>query len=110
MKIIIADVIDVPYAILRKHGSMLFDVLDRAIAKNEKIEISFKGLASLNSAFVNASLGKLYSKYGDKLEDVLLFSDIKKEEWKNIIKASIFLSLNPKEAQKLDRIISELFG
>ena len=58
--------------ISRGLGGLLFEKLNESIEKSENIELSFEGISSCSSAFLNASIGKLYLKFDSSVIEKLL--------------------------------------
>lgn len=63
MTVNISDVLNSKDAILHSEGLKVFDLIDKAISKKEPVTLSFTGLRNCSSAFLNASIGKLYINY-----------------------------------------------
>ncbi len=51
----------------RSLGALLFEKLNEGLKKSENIELSFEGISNCSSAFLNASIGKLYLNFDQEL-------------------------------------------
>jgi len=45
-------------------GSNLFMVLNNCLKNNEQIEVSFEGVRTISSSYLNSSIGELFDIYG----------------------------------------------
>jgi hypothetical protein len=109
MVIKVLDIIETPNAILQKFGWQVYDFLSDKIENGQTIELSFEGLSNLTSSFCNASIGKLYTQYGETLEEKFKIIGITDEYWQERIEESKLLALNPEKAKELSHIVADLF-
>lgn len=69
MKYIVKDIIDLDTALVRKDANKLYNELYNVISKNilsskeEKIEVSFKGIEYIGILFCQNSIGKLFEVF-----------------------------------------------
>jgi len=59
----IRDLIKVDFAVTTEDGDSVFKTLDHHFQNGEKITLDFSEIAILTTAFLNAAIGQLYSKY-----------------------------------------------
>ena len=61
-RIIVRDIINSELAVSTEKGDLVFNELNSKLENNEKVIIDFKGIDLMITAFLNAAIGKLYSK------------------------------------------------
>ena len=59
----VRDLIKVDFAVTTEDGDVVFKILDRHFKDGEKTILDFSGIYILTTAFLNAAIGQLYSKY-----------------------------------------------
>lgn len=68
------------YAISIEKADILYGQLDKAIANKEHVNISFKDIEILITAFLNNAVGRLYEKYStEEIEKYLNFIDMNEQ-------------------------------
>ena len=73
----IKELIGSDSAISTEDGDKLFQRIDKAIKKQASVQISFKDIKLITTAFLNAGIGQLYSEYeGNELNQKLEVLDI----------------------------------
>ena len=63
IKIPIKELVGSDSAISTEDGNELFQRIDEALKNEASIQISFKGIKLITTAFLNAAIGQLYGKY-----------------------------------------------
>jgi hypothetical protein len=64
MKILkVKDLINVDFAVTTDDGDSVYKILDRHFVNREKVILNFSEIYILTTAFLNAAIGQLYSKY-----------------------------------------------
>lgn len=62
-------------------GDKLFTQINTFLSENKKVNISFKNVSLITSAFLNSAIGKLYGIYtGDQLKDLISVSEMKESD------------------------------
>jgi len=61
-RLIVKDIINSELAVSTEKGDLLFNELNSKLENNEQVIIDFKGVDLIITAFLNAAIGKLYSK------------------------------------------------
>lgn len=59
----VKDLIKVDFAVTTDDGDSVFKILDIHFENGEKTILDFSGIYILTTAFLNAAIGQLYSKY-----------------------------------------------
>lgn len=108
MTIKILDIIKTPNAILHSFGLKVFEEITPYLEKNIKIELSFSGLKNVNSAFCNASVGKVYFDFSSVAHNLIL-TDVYNPLWQEKIDDAILLASKPEKIKTQNEAISELF-
>lgn len=67
----INTVIDGNFAVTTDDGNLVFNLLDKYLSTQNKIKLDFSEIKVLTTAFLNAAIGQLYSKY--KSEEIAPF-------------------------------------
>jgi len=76
---ILSDLVSDTYT--NASGYTLYTFLEKHIASDDKVELSFKGASPTSSSFLNSSFGELIEKYGfDKFKAHLKLSDLSKSQ------------------------------
>jgi len=60
-KIIIKDVIKSPLAVSTQQGKKVFEIIRQELNKKNAVNVDFSGLTAITTAFLNLSIGRLYS-------------------------------------------------
>ncbi|HOU99101.1 MAG TPA: STAS-like domain-containing protein [Bacteroidales bacterium] len=62
-------------------GEKVFKKIDQALSNNLKVELDFQNINLIITAFLNAAIGQLYSKYSsEELNNNLKLLNIKQED------------------------------
>lgn len=99
MKISVFDIIQNETAAFQEEGEMIYILLEKSILKGEAVELSFEEIEMCSSRFLNASIGRLYSNYGqDRVNSFLTVSGITQdnEVISSSIERAIDIALRPK--------------
>lgn len=59
----IYEVIGGNFAVTTDDGNLVFNLLDKNLEDHQNIKLDFSGIIVLTTAFLNAAIGQLYSKY-----------------------------------------------
>lgn len=71
-KIIVKDIIGSNKAVSSEKGEIVFKAIDSSLSQSENIILDFENIELMTTAFLNAAIGQLYSKYtGKQLNDHL---------------------------------------
>jgi len=62
MKLTVSDIVAGTFS--NADGLVLKLAIDNALAYNEQVIISFEGISSLSSSFLNSSIGEIFEHYG----------------------------------------------
>ena len=60
--LVIKDIINSELAVSTENGEKVFNLVDSCLQNSEKVELDFAGVTIMITAFLNAAIGKLYSK------------------------------------------------
>lgn len=98
-------------AISTEEGDSLYQRIETALDKEISVQVSFKNIQLITTAFLNAAIGQLYKKYtSDQLNEKLEILDMEPtdiEILKRVISVAKKYFENPKEFEK---IIDEELG
>ena len=101
IKITIKELIGSDSAISTEDGDKLFQRIDKALKNNALVQISFKDIKLITTAFLNAGIGQLYGGYeGDELNkklEILEIGSTDLEVLKKVIEAAKKYFNNQKE-------------
>lgn len=72
----LATIISSPFCVSTEDGKMVHDRISQEISLKHNVELSFKGVARLTTAFLNAAIGQLYDEYSDEyIKQHLFYKD-----------------------------------
>ena len=91
-------------AISTEEGDSLYQRIEKALDKEISVQISFKNIQLITTAFLNAAIGQLYKKYtSDQLNEKLKILDMEPtdiEILNRVISVAKKYFENPKEFEK----------
>lgn len=81
IKVIIKDITGNNLAVSAADGDLVFEKVVEGIDKGEKVVLDFTGIDLTITAFMNASIGKLYGKYEtETIRELLDIVNLQNEE------------------------------
>lgn len=73
----VQGIINSPFCVDVTDGEKIYDLLYRSIQEKQYINLSFKGIELVITAFLNVAIGKLYKDFDDKtIKEYLIKSDL----------------------------------
>jgi len=66
VKIVITEVIDSEFCVASDDGQMLHNKIADVFEENRNVELSFRGIERLTTAFLNAAIGQLYNEFSEE--------------------------------------------
>ena len=81
--LVIKDIINSELAVSTENGNKVFEIVDSYLQQNEKVELDFRGITIMITAFLNAAIGSLYSKKeytGQFLNDHLTLENVEEDD------------------------------
>ncbi len=81
--LVIKDIINSELAVSTENGNKVFEIVDSYLQKKEKVELDFAGINIMITAFLNAAIGRLYSKKeytADFLNEYLKLENVEKDD------------------------------
>lgn len=98
-------------AISVSDGDAIFRKIDAALSRNLKVVLDFQNINLIITAFLNACIGQLYSKYtSEQLRESLILKNIKPENnhlFNKVIRRAKEYFNNPAEFEKS---VNEVLG
>jgi hypothetical protein len=77
----INEVIGGNFAVTTDDGNLVFQLLDKNLAEKTKTKLDFSDVIVLTTAFLNAAIGQLYSKYkSDEISPYLKLINVANED------------------------------
>lgn len=77
----INEVIGGNFAVTTDDGNLVFNLIDKNLSGNEKTKLDFSDVIVLTTAFLNAAIGQLYSKYkSDEIAPFLKLINVADED------------------------------
>lgn len=111
IKIVVFDIIGGNSAISPADGDTLFKQIDKFLSEKQNVELDFANITLITTAFLNAAIGQLYSKYtGVDLNTMLSLKNIAPEDvplFKKVIERAKEFFANP---SAFDQTAKETFG
>lgn len=71
--IYVTSILKSPSAIFYSDGLRVFEVIKKALSKNDNVILSFLGIKEVTTAFLKASIGKAYSNYSEEIIEKKIF-------------------------------------
>ncbi len=65
-KVAIRDVIDSSVAVSTEKAQRVYQILEEKLDQGETVELSFAGIESVITAFLNTGIGQLYGKFSSQ--------------------------------------------
>lgn len=92
-------------------GSAVFSLINRGLLEKQDVKLDFTGIEVVTSAFLNAAIGQLYSKFGSKeLNEHLKITNLPIED-KALLRKVIERAKDYFQDQKsFDQRINDLYG
>ena len=81
--LVIKDIIKSELAVSTEKGNEVFEIIDSFLQRREKIELDFAGINIMITAFLNAAIGRLYSKKeytAEFLNEYLKLENVEKDD------------------------------
>jgi hypothetical protein len=77
----LTEIVGSDLCIASEDGQKVHDAIKKALQEEKRIQISFKNVDDLTSAFLNSAIGQLYGEFSeDQLRDSLTVSDASYED------------------------------
>lgn len=107
-KLKIFEIVGSSTAVSTEAGQKVFSLLDKAFQNNITTILDFKEIRLMTSAFLNAAIGQLYSKYNsDKLQLLIKLENISNQD-KLLIKKVVDAAKEYfSNKEKMDKIIDQ---
>lgn len=92
-------------------GQELFRRINTAFEVGDIVELDFEGIELIISAFMNAAIGQLYSKYDSEfIRDHILLKNLSNEDLFNLKMVTDTAKLYFKDRNRFKDLMSEDFG
>lgn len=109
MQIKVIDVIESNIAVSASKGELLLKELSEAIESSTNVELDFKGITDLTTAFLNVAIGHLYKKFSsEELNEKLRISNLDSIDLYLVKQVIDRVKKNEKEEQELKQLIREV--
>jgi hypothetical protein len=99
-KLIISDIINGTSAVSSDDGQLVYEKMEKALQNDKKVELDFKDIEILTTAFLNAAIGQLYSNHtSEELNSRLKVENVSQEDltlFKKVIHRAKEYYTNPK--------------
>lgn len=98
MKLIIADIIQSRTAAYQDEGQHVYTLLEESMRVPQSFTLSFQGLETCSTRFLNASIGRLYRAFPfDDINSKMTITDISDDDkvLPEMIRRAIDKALNP---------------
>lgn len=59
----LAEVIGLPFCVSQDDGNAIFSSIEAALDTGDRVQVSFRNVETVISAFLNAAIGQLYGRY-----------------------------------------------
>ena len=100
----VSEIINSDSAVSPKDGDLVYVEIDRSISENKVVKLDFSGIRILITAFLNAAIGQLYSKYDSRqLNKLLKLTNVADEDkilFKKVVERAKEYFANKKEFEE----------
>ena len=100
----VSEIINSDAAVSASDGNLVFIEIDEGISENKVIELDFSGIRILITAFLNAAIGQLYSKFdSEQLNKLLKLTNVADEDkilFKKVVERAKEYFANKKEFEE----------
>ena len=81
IKISVFGVVGSPLCVASDDGQKVYERLNTALEASRSVELSFRNVTTLTSAFLNAAIGQLYSTFSEEqIRDLLKVEDAEQDD------------------------------
>jgi STAS-like domain of unknown function (DUF4325) len=105
------DIIGSPLAVSAEDGQLVHDKIAPLLHEGQCVVLSFDGVNTVISAFLNAAVGQLYGKFSeDKIRELLTVADISQEDiglLKHVVENAKAYFRDPERYRRAVRPLSE---
>lgn len=99
--LLVREIIKSDVAVSTDDGDLVFAEINKALSLGQSVELDFSGIQILITAFLNAAIGRLYSKYdSDQLNAMLKLINVANEDkvlFKKVVERAKEYFANKKE-------------
>ncbi len=108
----IFSIVGSTFCVEAEDGEKVYELIERALTENKKVEISFLNIELLTTAFLNSAIGKLYSGFSEvKIRELLSVKDITSSgavSLKRVVETAKAFYKNPEALQdSISKILEE---
>ena len=81
LKINVLEIVGNPLCVASDDGQKVCDAIARALKEKRRVEVSFRNIKSLTSAFLNAAIGQLYGMFTpETIRQMVRVADMEKDD------------------------------
>lgn len=104
------NIVNSPFCVDAADGEKIYNLLHKAISEKKHVNLSFKGIELVITAFLNIAVGKLYKDFDDNTIKTYLtktdLSETFESSWEKVIAGAPIYYSNQKEIERnIDDII-----
>lgn len=75
----IANVLNKNFAVSQEDAQKVYPILENALNRHEKVQLSFKGMETCSTIFLRNTLGQLYLSFGPEVDGLIQIIEIAEE-------------------------------
>lgn len=106
----VRDIIGSPLCVSAEDGQILHDKIAPLVRDNMKVILSFQGVDTVISAFLNAAVGQLYGEFSeDRVKGLLSFAELTDEDLTLVQRVGENAVIYFENAEQFDRAWREEF-
>ena len=107
----IISVVGDSYCIEAEDGEKVFHLINKAIADNKKVILSFLNVDMLTTAFLNTAIGQLYRDFSEeKIKEYLSVKDMTQNGLNALKRVVETAKIYYKDPESMQRSINEILG
>lgn len=111
MVLSIFEIVGSPLCVASGDGQKVYDRLLVALREGRNVELSFRNISTLTSAFLNAAIGQLYGEFSEELiRSLLTVQDMQADDLSLLKRVVETAKQYFREPKKFDQAMQETLG
>ena len=108
VRISMFEIVGGPLCVASNDGQRIYDRLAAALKANRSVTLSFRKVATLTAAFLNAAIGQLYGTFSEeKIRSQLKVEDMEQGDLALLKRVVDNAKLYFKDPQRFDQVLQE---
>lgn len=105
------EVVGSPLCVASDDGQKVYNRLSIALENKQLVELSFRNISALTSAFLNAAVGQLYSQFDEEhIRNLLKVVDMESDDVELLKRVVESAKLYFQDPQRFEQVIKDELG